>query len=126
MEKKRLRLSDMLKNKQPQKNARIEADDEEVKVAQENDSTKDINDIIDNPGFHHILENAFLRLDLKDLLKCQLINVSVKGILNNPIFWIRKLAQKGFSKKNQADWIKGIQIIKNNQPLPWVGAFKLI
>ena len=119
MEKKRLRLSDMLKNKQPRKKARIE--EEEVKVAKEEDSTKDMNHIIDNPGFHHILENTFLRLDLKDLLKCQLINKSVKGILDNPMFWIKKLAQKGFSKKNQADWIRGIQIIKKNQPSsPWI------
>ena len=113
MEKKLPRLSDMLKDEQPRKKARL--DNEEVtKVAE--DSTKDINHIIDNPGFHHILENTFLRLDLNDLLKCQLMNKSVKKILNNPMFWIKKLAQKGFSKKNQADWIRGIQIIKKNPP----------
>ena len=113
MEKKRSSLSDMLKDEQPRKKARL--DNEEVtKVAE--DSTKDINHIIDNPGFHHILENTFLGLDLNDLLKCQLINKSVKKILNNPMFWIKKLAQKGFSKKNQADWIKGIQMIEKNAP----------
>ena len=37
------------------------------------------------------------------------------------MFWIKKLAQKGFSKKNQADWIRGIQIIKKNPPLEFEG-----
>ena len=118
MEKKRSSLSDMLKDEQPRKKARLD-NEEVIKVAE--DSTKDINHIIDNPGFHHILENTFLRLDLNDLLKCQLINKSVKKILNNPMFWIKKLAQKGFSKKNQADWIRGIQIIKKNPPLEFEG-----
>ena len=85
MEKKRSSLSDMLKDEQPRKKARL--DNEEVtKVAE--DSTKDINHIIDNPGFHHILENTFLRLDLNDLLKFQQVcqkNLEQSHVLDQEI-----------------------------------------
>ena len=30
--------------------------------------------------------------------------------MENPIFWLKKFAQRGLSKKNQEDWIKAIQL----------------
>ena len=69
--------------------------------------------IIQNPGFQHIVENILLNLDYKDLLECELINKSCQEILENPIFWLKKLALRGMSNKNQDDWYNAIQITKN-------------
>ena len=73
--------------------------------------------IIQNPGFHHITENFFLNLPFKDIMACQLVNRSSKEILANPIFWIKKWGLKGLSKKNQDDWVKAICLAKNDTKL---------
>ena len=63
-----------------------------------------------NSGLQHLAENIFLHLNGEDLRACQLINQSANQILdNNPMFWIKKCIQKGLSKENKEDWIKGIQ-----------------
>ena len=68
-----------------------------------------------NPGLQHLAENIFLYLNGKDLKACQLINRSSNQILdNNPMFWLRKCIQKGLSKKNKEDWIKGVQSEMNS------------
>ena len=69
--------------------------------------------IFKNPGFQHIVENILLNLDYKDLLACELINKSCQEILENPLFWLKKLALRGMSKKNQDDWYNAIQITKS-------------
>ena len=66
--------------------------------------------IINNPGLQHLAENIFLNLNYEDLKKCQLINQSTKDILENPLFWIKKL----IPKENQNDWIKAIQSAKKS------------
>ena len=63
-----------------------------------------------NPGLQHLAENIFLNLNYADLKKCHLINQSSSQILDNPMFWIRELIQKGLSKENQNDWIEAIQL----------------
>ena len=73
-----------------------------------------MNQIIENPGFQHITEKIFLDLSYEDLLKCQFINKTSKKILANPLFWLKKWSLSGLSEKNQADWMKAIQITKNS------------
>ena len=67
-----------------------------------------------NPGLQHIIENVFLNLDYEDLLACQLINNYCKGIIENPMFWLKKWRMRGLSKKNEKDWAKVIQNTKDN------------
>ena len=68
--------------------------------------------ITNNPGLQHIAENVFWNLDVKNLKICAQINQSCKQILQNPIFCLRKF--ENLSKKNQKDWIKDIQSVKNS------------
>ena len=70
--------------------------------------------IMNNPGLQHIIENVFLNLDYEDLLACQLINNYCKGIIENPMFWLKKWRMRGLSKKNEKDWAKVIQNTKDN------------
>ena len=68
-----------------------------------------------NPGLQHLAENIFLNLNSEDLKACQLINQSTNQILeHNPMFWIKKCIQKGISKENKEDWIKGVQSEMNS------------
>ena len=68
--------------------------------------------IITNPGLQHLAEEIFWNLDVKNLKNCAQINQSCKQILQNPIFCLRKFEK--LSKKNQLDWIKVIQLVKNS------------
>ena len=65
--------------------------------------------ILNNPGLQHLAENLFLNLSSADLKKCLLINQFTNQILENPMFWIKKLIQNGLSEENQNDWINAIQ-----------------
>ena len=47
--------------------------------------------LINNPGLQHIAENIFQYLDQHSLLKYRLVNSSWKRILDQPIFWLKKL-----------------------------------
>ena len=69
--------------------------------------------IINTPGFQHLAEKMFLNLNYEDLKTCQLINQSANEILENPMFWIKKIIQRGLSKENQKDWHRAIQLVKN-------------
>ena len=75
-----------------------------------------MNQLLNKPGLHHIVETIFLNLDTEDLKECQQVNNSAKEILEKPIFWLKKFKfDRGrLSKKNQEDWIKELQITKNN------------
>ena len=68
--------------------------------------------ILNNPGLVHLAENVFGNLDDETLKVCGKINNSSKQILANPIYWLRKFS--ALSKKNQKDWIKNIQSVKNS------------
>ena len=70
--------------------------------------------IINAPGLQHIIEIIFFNLDFKDLMNCQLLNKSVKIILENSMFWLKKWRfNKGLSKTNQNNWIKALKMTKN-------------
>ena len=69
--------------------------------------------IINNSGFQHLAENIFLNLNYEALEECSNINQSCKEILENPLFWLKLFTQRGLSKKNQKDWTRAIQLVKN-------------
>ena len=76
--------------------------------------TQIFDQIVNTPGLQHIIELVFFNLDFEDLLACQLVNKASNGILENPMFWLKKWRfNKGLSKKNLEDWIKALQITKN-------------
>ena len=62
-------------------------------------------------GFSNIGANVFQNLSIEDILSCRLVCHSWKSILDDPIFWLKKLKTKGF-KKVQI-WLEIIQ--KSNQ-----------
>ena len=68
--------------------------------------------IVSNPGLQHLAEKVFLNLDVEDLKICGQINQSCKQILEDAMFWLRKIG--GLSKESQKDWIKIIQSVKNS------------
>ena len=73
-----------------------------------------MNQIINVPGLQHIIEIIFFNLDFKDLMNCQLVNKSVKIILENSMFWLKKWRfNRGLSKINQNNWIKALQMTEN-------------
>ena len=67
--------------------------------------------ILNNPGLVDLAENIFGNLDDEKLKICEQINQSSKQILANPNFWLRKFT--ALSNKNQTDWLKAIQSVKN-------------
>ena len=71
--------------------------------------------IIENPGFQHLTEKILLNLPLKDSIHLKLVNKSLKDILDDPMFWIKKWILKGLSKKNKDDWIKAIELMENTK-----------
>ena len=76
--------------------------------------TSIMDQIANTPGLQHIIEIIFFNLDFKDLMACQLVNKSLKQILENPMFWLKKWRfNRGLSKKNQNNWIKALQMTKN-------------
>ena len=79
--------------------------------------------IINNPGLQHLAENIFLNLNYEDLKKCQLINQSASQILDNPMFWIKELFQKGLSKENKKEWIEAIQSEMNSAKKKQIAAY---
>lgn len=88
---------------------------DEIESGDLSNKTSPMDQIIQNPGFQHIAEKILLNLPLKDLITLHLVNKSLKEILDNPLFWIKKWISKGLSKKNQDDWIKAIQLMKNTK-----------
>ena len=74
-----------------------------------------MNKIINNQGFHHIVENIFITLKHKDITSCLFINKSSNEILDDPNFWLRKWIIRGLSGKNLTDWRNAIQLSKNTK-----------
>ena len=44
-----------------------------------------------NSGLHHISEDILQLLDIDSLMNCRLVNSSWKEILDQPIFWLKKM-----------------------------------
>ena len=73
--------------------------------------------IINNPGLQNIAEEILFNLNYKNLKKLSFLNRRANQILNDPFFWLKKLIQRGLSKKNQEDWTKAIQLTESNSEL---------
>ena len=73
--------------------------------------TSPMEKILNNPGLVHLAENIFGNFDAEKLNVCKQINQSLKQILANPNFWLKKFT--ALSKANQKDWIEAIQSVKN-------------
>ena len=85
----------------------------------QNSTTSIMDQISSHPGLQHIIEKTFINLDYKDLMACKLMNKSVKQILDNIMFWLRKWKlRNGLSQKNLADWTKAIKITRNTNLAP--------
>ena len=85
------------------------------KAANKDDNQGVLANLINNPGLQHLAEEIFWNLNLiKALENCQQINQSSKMILQNPVFWLKKFVRRGLSKKNEEDWMKAIQLVKNS------------
>ena len=74
-----------------------------------------IDGIIQNQGFQHLTEKILLNLPVKDLISLLSMNKTLKQILEDPMFWIKKWTLKGLSKKNKDDWMKAIQLTKTTK-----------
>ena len=73
--------------------------------------TSPMEKILCNPGLVHLAENILVNLDEENLEICQQITQSLKQMIANPIFWLKKFS--ALSKENQKAWIKVIQSVKN-------------
>ena len=62
-------------------------------------------------GLSQIGAKVFQNLSIEDSLSCRLVCPSWRSILDDPIFWLKKLKTKGF--KNFPIWLEIIQ--KSNQ-----------
>ena len=94
-------------NPPPSKKFRLESKNNITK------SKSNFENFINIPGLQHLAENIFLSLNYDDLMSCQLINRSSKGILDNPLFWLKKFVRRGISRKNEMDWNKAIKMTRN-------------
>ena len=81
--------------------------------------------ILNNPGLQHIAENIFDNLDSKKLEVCRGINQSSKQILDSqmvqPKFLLRQF--RGLSKKNEKDWTKVIDSVKDSEKIKAISSF---
>ena len=76
------------------KKSKIEKENDNPEVSKEEVYFSEMNAIIKNPGLHHIAEDIFRCLDKKIILNCRLVNYSWKEVLDQPVFWLKKLNEK--------------------------------
>ena len=89
--------------------AQIQSKNEDIQI---NAEVNPMENFLNNPGLAHLADNIFDNLDFEDIKVCRDINQSSQQKLDNPLFWLRKFG--GLSNKNQKDWIKIIQSVKNS------------
>ena len=83
-------------------------------MANEDARVQTLGNFLNKPGLQHLAEEIFGNLNSDTLEHCRQINQSSNQILQNPMFWLQKFVQGGLSKKNQEDWLKAIQSVKNS------------
>ena len=82
------------------KRCKIEKNKNGISVSKGIYSSENMNEIIKNPGLRHIAEDIFRCLDKKqDLLNCRLVNNSWKEIVDQPIFWLKKINEENLWNK---------------------------
>ena len=61
---------------------------------------------------HHLLDF----LDDKSLMSCRFVNSALKNMVDNPKYWIKKLAKKGIAQEHLMNWIKLADLVENSNP----------
>ena len=59
---------------------------------------------IKNHGLQNISEDIFKLLDKKTLTDCRLVNSSWKKILDQPIFWLKKINSENIPEDVERNW----------------------
>ena len=71
-------------------------------------------DIVKSPGLQHIIKTTLTFLDKSDIASFRLVNQNCKSIVNDPIFFLKKLSQlKDTPKDLIENWMKTIQNLQN-------------
>ena len=71
-------------------------------------------DIVKNPGLQHIIKTTLTFLDKSNIASFRLVNQYCKNIVNDPIFFLKKLSQlKDVPKDLIENWMKTIQNLLN-------------
>ena len=71
-------------------------------------------DIVKSPGLQHIIKTTLTFLDKSDIASFRLVNQYCKNIVNDPIFFLKKLSQlKEIPKDLIENWMKTIQNLLN-------------
>ena len=55
-------------------------------------------------------------LDDKSLMSCRFVNSALKNMVDNPKYWIKKLAKKGIAQEHLMNWIKLADLVENSNP----------
>ena len=67
--------------------------------------------ITKSQGLQHITEKVFKILGAKDLQSCRLVNQNFKRIMDEPRFWIEKLAQIPVIPRAPSLWCNRCQVV---------------
>ena len=68
------------------------------------------------PGLRGISEDIFKLLDKKSLMDCRLVNSSWKNVLEQPMFWLKKMNLEKASMNFQRSWKKLAQQLEDGHP----------
>ena len=71
--------------------------------------------ITKNPGLQHISEDIFKLLDTKTLVSCRSVNSSWKNVLNQPMFWLKKLNSQDMPLDVQRSWKTLVEELDDDQ-----------
>ena len=55
--------------------------------------------VTESPGLHHLAEKIFSELEDEKLLMCEKVNDFWKRILDNPMFWLKKLFETRITQR---------------------------
>ena len=71
--------------------------------------------VLNNPAFEHILEKIFLALDSESLQNCELVSKSFAASFENPKFWFKKCNQKNLIENCFKVWNRVFKITEDNE-----------
>ena len=114
-----LTISYFVFNLKTSSNNMAETEEENIDEPNSSKTITNINDIMDNPGFSHIIEKILLPLDHNTCFSGRLVCKSWKKHFDNPYIWIKKLNQKGQPTDLQNAWIDLLQRIEKGSLIEW-------
>ena len=68
------------------------------------------------PGLQRISEDIFELLDKKSLMDCRLVNSSWKNVLEQPIFWLKKMNLENVPMNVHQSWKNLAQQLEDGHP----------